>query len=610
MKLKYVSMIALVMSVLVACGGSIPAPAPNTTAPTMVTLQGQLTDAVTGEPIVNAKIDIGSRTAFTNSSGHYEIANVQANSGTTVARDYQATLTLTGVTAPINMTNAATTPRYPNIKFTMPVTAAAGTTAGNHDFKVGKLSATIKGIVGDSTLLPLGGASVELQDNTTGMVGNVLRTTTSDTATATLGQYSFANVEAGVDYKLVGHSSDASKQGNITTGKLTDNQTLQLSLSSTPALILSAIDTYSPRIIKVSPDNNADIAPGAVNVVFTFNEPIRQDAYSIPNLSVTDNIYHDINVSYGGRKAAGNYAHTMTWNATFDALTINLPATGTSSKFTVDLSLLSPTTTTGTTPTTTLGKLKDLSGNALEKSPVLTSGNLLAFTTNGGVLAVAPAILSPDAPSLDRNATSVTLDWLPAAGANKGYNIYRSTSNSLAPGVTEPFIQIAGPVTASIYTDTQTLSGFNLLPLPEVAQSYAYRVTSINSDLIESAPSNEVLVKDVVAPTPVGTSGICVVPGSNSLTINTTPATVTSNGQVQFTFSEPLAAVAAETLANYVGVNISATKLTSPTTVVLDFSAPITCLNIYNVLLSNGITDVAGNPLAGSLAQRTLSYTP
>lgn len=602
MKLKYISMVAWVIGVLTACGGSVPAPTPNTTTPTLVTLQGQLTDAATGEPIVNAKIDIGSRTAFTNSSGHYEIANVQANSGTTVARDYQATITLTGVTAPINMTNAATAPRYPNIKFTMPV--AASGTQGNHDFKVGKLSATIKGVVGDSTLLPLGGATVELQDNTAGMVGNVLRTTT---ANATTGDYAFANIEAGVDYKLVGHSSDASKQGNITTGKLADNQTLQLPLSSTPALILSAVDTYSPRIIKVSPENNADIAPGAVNVVFTFNEPIKQDVYSIPNLSVTDNIFHDINVSYGGRKAAGNYAHTMSWNSTFDALTINLPATGTSSKFTVDLSLLSPTTT-GTT--TTLGKLKDLSNNGLERSPVLTAGNLLAFTTNGGVLAVPPVIASPDAPSLDRNATSVTLDWLPAAGANKGYNIYRSTSNSLASGVAEPFIQIAGPVTASTYTDTQTLSQFNLLPLPEVAQSYAYRVTSINSDLIESAPSNEVLVKDGVAPTPIGTSGICVAPGSNSLAINTTPPTLTSNGQVQFTFSEPLAAVAVETLANYVGVNISAAKLTSPTTVVLDFSAPITCLNIYNVVLGNGITDVAGNPLAGSLIQRTMTYVP
>jgi hypothetical protein len=599
MKFNYISSMALVMIVLTACGGSIPAPTPNTTTPTMVTLQGQLTDAATGEPIVAAKIDIGSRTAFTNSSGHYEIANVAASSGTTVARDYQATVTLTGVTAPINMTNAATTPRYPNIKFTMPLPASGA--SGNHDFKVGKLSATITGVVGDSTLLPLGGATVELQDNTTGMVGNVIRSTTSN---ATTGLYTFANVEAGVDYKLAGHSSDNSKQGNITTGKLTDSQTLQLPLSSTPALILAAIDTYSPRIIKVSPENNADIAPGAVNVVFTFNEPIKQDAYSIPNLSVADNIYHDINVSYGGRKAAGNYAHTMSWNATFDALTINLPATGTSSKFTVDLSLLSPTATA-------LGKLKDNVDNKLESSPVLTAGNLLSFTTHGGITAVAPVILSPNAPGLDSSATSVTLDWQSASGATKGYNIYRSTRSSLAVGASEPFVLIAGPIVDSIFIDTLALTGFNLLPYPENAQSYAYQVTSINSDLIESAPSNEVLIQDAVAPTTVGTTAsTCVAPGGDSLTVITTPTTVTINGQVQITFSESMATLTAEALSNYTGVDISAAKLTSPTTVVLDFSTPISCANTNTVELGNGITDVAGNPLAGSLAQRTMSYVP
>jgi len=290
----------------------------------------------------------------------------------------------------------------------------------------------------------------------------------------------------------------------------------------------------------------------------------------------------------------------MAWNATFDALTITLPDTGVSSKFTVDLSLLSPVSST------VLGKLKDNAGNGLENSPVLTSGNLLSFTTNGGVPAIPPVILSSSAPGLDRNATSVALDWQPAYGATKGYNIYRSAR---MPGVAGPFVLIAGPVTASTYTDTYALSGFNLLPLPEVAQSYVYRVTSINSDLIESAPSNELLIKDVVAPTVVGTAGICVAPGGNSLAV-TNPVTVTTNGQVQFTFSEPLDVIAAETVANYSGVNISAAKLTTPTTVVLDFSAPIACVNTNTVTIGVGVTDVAGNALSGSSPQRTLTYLP
>ncbi|MEQ1916954.1 MAG: carboxypeptidase-like regulatory domain-containing protein, partial [Gallionella sp.] len=560
--------VTLLAGLLGGCGGAIPTPASNTATTTTVTLQGQLTDAVSGQPIAGAKIEIGVRSATTDANGHYELTNVPANSGSTVSRDYQATLTLTGVTSPINMTNAATSPRYPDRKFAMPITPAAGAAAANHDFKVGKLSATISGVVGDSNFLPVGSASIELQDNTPGMVGTLIRTSTSNAST---GAYSFVNVEAGMDYKLVGRSSDGLKRGNVTTGKLADNQLLSLTLGAPAALLLSGADSYSPRIILVSPDNNADIAPGAVNVVLTFNEPIKQDAYSIPNASVPNNIYHDINVSYGGQKAAGNFAHTLSWNATFDVLTINLPSTGVSSKFTVDLSLLSPTATA-------LGKLKDNAGNGLENSPVLTAGNLLAFTTNGGAVAIAPVILSPNAAGLDSNATSVTLDWLPATGATKGYNIYRSIKTSLAPGIAQPFVLFTGPIAASSYIDTT----LNLLPTADAAQSYAYRVTSINSDLIESAPSNELLISDVVAPTVVGTAGVCVAPGGTSMTI-TSPVTTTTNGQVKFTFSEALAVTAAETLANYTGVNISAAKLTTPTTVVLDFSAPITCVNTNTV---------------------------
>jgi hypothetical protein len=384
---------------------------------------------------------------------------------------------------------------------------------------------------------------------------------------------------------------------------MSQGQTLSLSLGEGTALLLSNADTYSPRIIAVTPENNMDVAPGAVDVVLTFNEPIKQDAYSTPNTATSlSNIYHDINVSYGGQKAAGNMVHTLSWNAAFDKLTISIPNTGVSAKYTVDLSLLSPVTAGGTT---TLGKLQDQAGNGLENSPVL-SNNVLSFSTSGGVAAAPPVILSPNAASLDSNASSVILDWQPVLGATKGYYIYRSTRNYLSTGVAEPFIQLAGPITTSTYTDTLAASGFNFLATTEVGRYYVYRVTSINSDLIESAPSNEVTVQDVIAPTAVGTSGICVAPGGNSLTV-TTPVTTTTNGQVQFTFSEALDVIAAETLANYTGTNISAVSLTSPTTVVLDFSAPITCVNTNSVTVGTGIKDVSGNPIAGVAV---LTYVP
>ena len=187
----------------------------------------------------------------------------------------------------------------PDRKFTMPI-AAGCRIRGQSRFQGGQTVCIDQGVVGDSGLLPLGGATVELQDNTTGMAGNVIRTTTSDAVT---GAYAFANVEAGVDYKLVGRTSDGAMQGNVTTGNCMTDRHSTCPLGATSALMLSGTDTYSPRIIKVSPRNNADIAPGAVNVVLTFNEPIRQDAYSIPNPSVLNNIYYDINVSYGGQES-------------------------------------------------------------------------------------------------------------------------------------------------------------------------------------------------------------------------------------------------------------------------------------------------------------------
>jgi hypothetical protein len=79
---------------------------------------------------------------------------------------------------------------------------------------------------------------------------------------------------------------------------------------------------------------------------------------------------------------------------------------------------------------------------------------------------------------------------------------------------------------------------------------------------------------------------------------------------VQLTFSEALALGTAETVANYTGTNISAAKLTAPTTVVLDFSVLITCINTNTIIVGIGITDVAKNALTGTLAERTLTYMP
>jgi len=247
--------IAFMASLLASCGGDIPTPAATSTT-TAVTLQGQLTDSITGQAIAGARIAIGSRSATTDSNGYYQIGNYPANSSGGVARDYLATITLTDVSSPVYMLNTATTPRYPDLVFRMPASPGANDATTTHNFKVGKMSASIQGVTGDANFKTIGGVIVELQDNSTGTAGNIIRATTSDAAT---GGFTFANVEAGVDYKLVGQTSDGIMQGNVTTGKLVDNQTLSLPLGGMSSLVLSSTDTYSPRIIKVSPENNADV---------------------------------------------------------------------------------------------------------------------------------------------------------------------------------------------------------------------------------------------------------------------------------------------------------------------------------------------------------------
>ena len=68
----------LLAAAMTGCGGSIPAPADTTAATATVTLQGQVTDAATGEPIVGATVAIGMRTATTDAAGRYEMLNFPA----------------------------------------------------------------------------------------------------------------------------------------------------------------------------------------------------------------------------------------------------------------------------------------------------------------------------------------------------------------------------------------------------------------------------------------------------------------------------------------------------------------------------------------------------
>jgi hypothetical protein len=195
-------------------------------------------------------------------------------------------------------------------------------------------------------------------------------------------------------------------------------------------------------------------------------------------------------------------------------------------------------------------------------------------------------------------------------GATKGYNIYRSTRSYLNTDAEEPFIKIANGVGESKLVDTEDDSGFSLLVSNEIAQYFVYRVTSVNSDYIESSPSNELTIEDVVPPSMSSVSASdCVEPGGHSLNVAKLDEIV-ENGQIEITFSEALDAVSAKTLANYTGSNLTSVTLNTPTTVLVDFSVPITCAHTESITVGTGVLDIVGNGLSGNTEGRTITYVP
>jgi len=446
----------------------------------------------------------------------------------------------------------------------------------NHDFKVGKLSATVRGVARDQYRQPKGQAVVELRS----AGGKLEASTSTDTAT---GSFSFVNVEAGVAHTIKGRDSVSAVEGEIGSFTLSDNQTLDFGLRNSESLVLASADAYEPRVTKISPEDNSDVAPGVVDVVLAFNEPIMMDVYSTPNAAAAlENVFADIIVTFeglkGGSSVSKKVVHSMAWNSSRTALTITLPTTGTSSRYKVDF-------------LAAIDKLRDMVGNlGLVSGSIATN---VKFSTLGATSVSAPTVAIVNAASLSNVDQNVVLDWSPVSGATNGYNVYRS---DIQPGRVGPNAFL-GKVTGSEYTDPTVPFVNGELPL-----SYNYSVSALNGDLVESALSTKVLARDVIAPSvpdldpgaPVVTT-ICTQPGQTSVTL---PPANTTNGQVSIIFSEPMPESVVENISNYAvlpasPVIVAATQVL-PAKVVLDFDAAISCVGTATITLT-GIADLAGN---------------
>ena len=603
---------------------SVGVPNPNALMPTG-TIQGRLTDTVTNEPIVGAVVDIGVAKATTSETGQFVISNVPATADSatgTVGGAYQVTVDLRQVKVP---TNGA---KYPDFSYTTAAVNytslndgsndAAGTSSSNHDtpvtglvapinVKVGKLAAGIKGVVANNvTLAPVGaGYTVKLvslgdvpNENSavsgkggTGALENVVATVTTDAN----GAFSFDKIESLRNFRIDAMSANGAELGQEDVRSPADGQVktllIQRAADAPPGpdlrtVFVATTDTLAPRVLKATPENGSEIAPGSnVTVKFAFSEPIKQTAATkgLTPSSAATSLYNLIQVNFLGAKA-GNIAHSLSWNAAFTELTVTIPTVAAASNYRVDLR-------------PAVGILSDMQDVAIAFDAARNEG-LVDFTTNG---AVTPAVVSTLAVTnrATLNAAGAPIvDWLPVSGA-KEYNVYRAKST--AGGAFGAYERISTEVNSD-YSETVSFVEGGL----KVA--YKYMVRPVSLDNIESADSTSVVGTDIAQDnwTPaVAGAGI-------------TGVAVTSK-VVTVIFNEQMDEASAETLANYTlavttGANAPATAPALPALVSATYNRvagvgfpanSVTLVYASNVpagttFTVTGVKDVAGNVMTAT----------
>ena len=630
-------------------------PVPSTFSPTG-TIQGNLVDVVTQQPIVGAIVDIGAGQATTSSTGEFVIYNVPATTDSlnnTVNGTYNVTIDLRNVTSPVLMSSPTATYKYPNFSYsTVSVSYTSlddtsannpgGGSGSNHDtpvsglvaplpLAVGKLASNIVGVVTYSNTSPINalqsvgaGWTVELVSTGSNNAGTPSGTGTAGTGntgnvvavtlTGANGDFTFNNIESMQAFAIRAWDPTNTFYGTKNVTSVADGQTLtlvpQTSTNNTvlnQTVLVNTIDNIAPFISTVSPEVGSDITPtGGVNVIYTFSEPIRQGAYALclTNSGVAGScLYKDIAVNFMGAKA-GNIAYALSWNAAATQLTVNIPTLASSSTYSVDL-----------TGALGVGKLTDDSFN---NTSAADPKRIVTFSTNGGPIADAPInLVITNSASLDFNS-QVVFDWLPASGA-RAYHVYRMPIQMWS-GATETLpIRLIGTVSDSAFTDNFTddvagnkalshdipanniFAGISFDEKINIQLKYVYTVVSLNTDSLEGPASASVTAVDVMGANLTNGAAIFadITDGDNTLTVY---------------FNEPLDEASAEIAANY---TLAAGSIaTSPTissatyngwnagtntsSVTLTLSANVSPANIMRSYISAGADGVLNStPVAG-----------
>ena len=598
--------IACIFAMLAGCkqNSSTPIePASLVTYQPKGTITGLIVNRITNTPVKGAVISVGYdggvQSVTSDAAGAYSFANVpvgqyQIVNGTAV---FSGTYTLTVSLVAYNASQTDTTKRYRNYYYdnvTITFTSLAssdslsilgGTNAvtdmvGSALLQISYLNTTVAGQVVDQNQQPVANATVMLYDAT--VVPNVL---IGQTTTSASGAYLFSAVDNGLTVVLKSRSSDGSLQGTSAAFTLPAN-TLSDSLRSqvtAERLMLTPADNVNPFVIGLTPENNSDVSPSNLQVVYTFSEPIKQKAFTRTDLPLGSNtIIDDIKITYLGlKKTATAITFSAQWNSNFTQLTITPQGIVGSAKYSVDL-----------TAAFASGQLTDNANLAVVNNPNITGDfEVLQFTTNGASPVPASPVLTRRFiaglfGNLDFGGGTVGLEWNYDPNA-RSYNIYWSVDGGSFQLLQADFydVQFSANTGSLVYPSGATN--------PLRGSSVQYLVRGVSKDLVEGASSNIITVTDAVKPQLLASSGVAAAGGTNSWTYT-------------LRFTEPLTISTAEAIGNYSFANTSTVVFTVNNANYLGNVAGVYVVQLsvtssaalpvgYILVVSSNVTDLAGN---------------
>ncbi len=559
------------------------------------TISGLVRDRITNQPVEGAVVSVGFegdvKTTTSNVAGAYSFADVPAGqyqiiNGTSVLT---GTYTLTVSLVNYNKSQTDESKKYRDfyyttvtIKFTSLTPGdsfAVNNLVGSTVLSISHLNTSLSGRVVDVNAQPVANATVMLFDAT--VFPQIIL---EQTKTSANGSYQFSKIDNGLTVNVKAQSSDGSLEGAIPAlfalpaNANSDSLRTQVNVES---IILTPVDNVSPFVISVSPENQSDVSPASLKVVYKFSEPIKQTAYTRTDLPAGHStIVDDIIISYNGfKKTAGNLGFSVQWDTTYTQLTITPQGILGSSKYTVNM-----------TTAFNSGKITDAAGLVLVNNANITGDfEALQFTTNGGTtVPAAPTvtrrIVAGLFGDLDYTGGTVGLQWSVNADA-RSYNIYRSINGGTFDLLQKDFFG------TQFSTNTGSLVNPSGANNPLSAINVRYLVRAVSKDLVESPESNIITVTDAVKPKLVNAT---VAAGAG-----------TNNWIYTVRFSEPLAIAAAENVGNYSFSNGSGVFYTvnkanylglsvGAYVVQLEVSSSAAPVAGYILLAGNGVTDLAG----------------